>query len=151
MASPINYIKFYKSGVMDYTFLTDFVALSASTTAQKNAIIVGTEGLFTPGENDAEAVERTYSSGSVLPPAPRFSGKDFSIDLLLFSRGDSANNPFTLFKSFSNDLVTAGTFTVETDWPHSLSVQLQRIDILNTSYKGGGRVSLRIFLKSSSS
>lgn len=145
MSVPISYISI-TGGSETWIIATEFVS---SVSERKNSILLtATDGLFTVGENDAEAVERTYSSGSVLPPSPRFAGKDISLDFLIFSRGNSTVDIKQIYKDFEA-VLKSDSLTVSTDFPHTLTCQLQRIDWVAEDWKGSGRLSFRVFLKAS--
>lgn len=109
-------------------------------------LCVASEGLMTIGENDVEGLERSYSSGSVLPMAPRFQGKSFTIDVAFYSRNSSSANVKQRYKDFEAFLA-GGTLDFTTDFPHNLDVQLQRVDIEAQDWVGTGRVIARYYFK----
>lgn len=113
---------------------------------QNNIMCISSNGLLTIGDNTNEAVERTFSNGSVLPPYARFGGKDFNVDFVIYSLNRNINIK-QIFINFQN-LLKANRLTITTDFPVSLTAQLQRIDLVSEDWKGKGRVHLRVYFKS---
>lgn len=143
MSLPITYI-LLEEGSTSWKIPVSFS--SSVSEKRDNIFCVSSQGLFVDGENDAEVMERTYSNGSVLPPSPRFSGKDITLDFIIFSRSRSSVNVKTIFESFKTFLRN-NKISLKTDYPQDYTAQVQRIDVLNENWGGGGLINFRVFLK----
>lgn len=141
MAAPLSYMKFTR-GTTSFTVPTMW---GSGVSANGGMLATAAEGLFTYGENRAEAQDRTYSNGSVLPPAAVYSGREFSVDVTLFSRNGEYNVKSNL-KSF-HDFLVGGELTFETDYPHNLTCMVERVDVSQADWAGTSRVVLQITLK----
>ena len=116
---------------------------------RENLLLIATDGFFTVGENTAPSYDRTYSDGSVLPPAPRFSGKDFTLDFIAFSGGKKNSvDVWQIYSDFEN-ILKSPNLTVSSSFTGTLQCQLQRIDWSDADFIGE-RIVFRVFLKSAS-
>lgn len=141
MAAPLSYMKFSRGG----TSFTAPTMWGKGIDATGGMLATAAEGLFTYGENRAEAQDRSYSNGSVLPPTPVYSGREFSVDITLFSRNGEYNVKNNL-KSF-HDFLIGGKLTFVTDYPHNLTCMVERVDVSQAEWAGTSRAVLQITLK----
>lgn len=142
MAAPFNYVSLQK-GDTTYKIRTRYTDKSVGYTPY--VICSASEGLLEPGENDAEAVEKTFSHGSVLAQ-PRYAGKVFNIDFIFYSRNRSDANVKNSFNNFSRFLL-GGNINLTTDFPHTHICQVQRVQITDQDWKGSSRIVVRVFFK----
>lgn len=143
MNIPIDWVQL--SNGSTWRVATSITGLTGS--ARHNMLCIASDGLLDGGENDLAAEERSYSDGSVLPPAPRFAGLDFTLDFALFSQNKVVDlKPlFENFKAF----LKSGTLTFTSSYGHSLTVQVQRIQVVKQDWTAGlgGRLLLSVFFK----
>lgn len=115
------------------------------TGARQRVIVLGTEGLMTPGENNTSPIDRAYSDGSVLAPNPTFSGKDISLRILFHGYPSQIKSDYIGFLTF----LKSANMVLTTDFPHSLTVQFQRLNIDSQVWrKNKSIIELTVFLKS---
>lgn len=146
MSAPIKYIE-VSNGVSNWKIGLEYSYDFAEK--RKNILLIATEGFFTVGENIASSYDRTYSDGSVLPPAPRFSGKDFTLDFIAFSGGKKdVVDVWEIYYGFEN-ILKSPNLTISSSYTGTLQCQLQRIDWVDADFIGE-RIVFRVFLKSAS-
>lgn len=139
-----NYVNI-SNGSSNWRIATTFNNQTGST--RNNILNTTSSSFLVSGENDAEAVERTYSDGSVLPPNTRRAGRDFSLTFLIYSKHKSSVNVRSIFQSLESFL-NSDRLTITTDYPHNLTVQKQSIEILNDhTLKTTDIIEFRVFFK----
>nr|DAT10485.1 MAG TPA: hypothetical protein [Caudoviricetes sp.] len=146
MAAPYDYVKVDGAG-RSFTIPVDVTGKKApSPTA--HTVLLEASGILTPGENDAKPVERTFSSGTVLPPRPRFTGRDITLTIAITVWPWSQEDLKGTYNHILATL-TSGSLTVSTNYPTSHTCQLQRIEILD-NWGRRGPVRVKVYLKSAS-
>lgn len=143
MSLPFRFISITANGK---NWLIPMSVLNPVIDSTPHFICMGTSGFLEPGESDAEAMERTFSHGAILPLNPRLQGRDLMMEIGIYSKNQSGVNVAALYKEFA-DAVTAGNFTVQTNYPHSFDVTYQSIQITRVDLLGRGRMTFKLFMK----
>lgn len=139
-----NYVNI-SNGSSNWRIATTFNNQTGST--RNNILNTTSSSFLVSGENDAEAVERTYSDGSVLPPNIRRAGRDFSLTFLIYSEHKTSVNVRSIFQNLESFL-NSDRLTITTDYPHNLTVQTQSIEVLNDhTLKTTDIIEFRVFFK----
>lgn len=149
MNKSIKYVEFQKNGTPSTNFkiktdITDTVA-----GAKTSCVIGNVEGLFTPGENVSDPVQRSYSDGVVFDPNPIFSNKSISVEIMFYSNSNSSLK--TNYNEFLTFLKNNGSnLKLITDFPTNNTVQFQRLQWEKDSWKekGGGFIIVTAYFAS---
>ena len=105
-------------------------------------VLYKSDGLMSPGENDSDAHERTFSSGTVLPPVVRRKGRDITLYLYLYGNVSTVKSVYNSLMSLSGD----SSVTLTSDFPHNMTVQVQRVEC---DWHESEVVKVELYLKAS--